>query len=228
MRVVFFENKFWKGELEMKKIAWVSVLGAVLASGAYAADDGPFIEAAVGSSKFRLDAPAGVDVGSSSVSYSLFGGYMFNKNFGLEGGYLDLGKAGVSSSGAFSGNLYGKPLTVTGTVNADGRPTGLALGARGALPINARFSLTGRAGVYIWTLDANLSASAAGTYDGAAFAANSVVKKSYTGSDGYIGLGANYNVNKQLAVGLGYTYYKLGGDVGVTADNWDFHVNYRF
>ncbi len=70
------------------------------------------------------------------TGYKLFGGYKFNKNFALEGGYFDLGRFGFTAitvpAGTLSGNIQLK---------------GLNLDAVGILPITEKFSAFGRAGL---------------------------------------------------------------------------------
>ncbi|MEI7430578.1 MAG: outer membrane beta-barrel protein [Betaproteobacteria bacterium] len=212
----------------MKKLALAGIVSALISSGAFAADNGPFVEAAIGASKFNVDNSSGWNMSKNDTSWNILGGYMVNKYVGLEAGYLDLGKVSGSISGNLSGNLYGKPLVVNGAVNASGTAKGWLLGVRGVLPINEQFSLNARAGVYLWNSDLNASVSAAGTWGGSAIAANGSASKSYTGSDAYYGIGAKYNVNKQVAIGLGYAKYKLGGDLSTNVDNYDLNVSYSF
>ena len=70
------------------------------------------------------------------TGYKLFGGYQFNRNFALEGGYFDLGKFG------FTANTL--PL---GTLNGRIKIKGANLDLVGMLPLTERFSAFGRVGV---------------------------------------------------------------------------------
>jgi len=72
----------------------------------------------------------------SDIGYKLFGGYQFNRNFALEGGYFDLGK--------FS---YGATTLPAGTLSGKFRVRGVNLDAVGILPITQQFSAFARAGV---------------------------------------------------------------------------------
>lgn len=210
------------------------VLAATLCLGAtsisFAADEGAFFEGSVGSTTINSSNFDGFSMNKTSTSWGFTGGYMFNSNIGLEGGYQDLGKvSGTASLAAGTYTLNGKPLVITAAnATLKGDSTGWLLGVRGNIPVNSQFSLNGRVGLYQWKSEASVGINAAFTYDGVAYAANGTFSKSYTGSDAYYGVGANYNFNKQTALGLGYTQFKMGGDVKTTVDNWALNLNYRF
>ncbi len=70
------------------------------------------------------------------TAYKLFGGYQFNRNFGLEGGDFNLGKFGYSAKTG--------PL---GTFNGQVKIQGFNLNLVGTLPVTERFSVFARAGV---------------------------------------------------------------------------------
>lgn len=210
----------------MKKFVLMGVVGVFLSSGAMAADQGPFVEAAVGSVKF-VDGSDGWNMNDTSTSLGVIGGYMFNQNVGVEAGYIDLGKASGSISGTVSGYVYGKLLNATGTVNVEGKTTGFKFGFRGVLPVNDTIKLSASAGVLSWKIDGTMYLSAAGTWGGSPIAASTSASDSISGRDAYYGIGAGYSLNKNVVFGLGYTTYKLK-DAGVGADNFDVSLNYRF
>jgi len=70
------------------------------------------------------------------LGFKLYGGYQFNKNFALEGGYFDLGQFGFSTTTVPNG-------TLTGNIKLKG----INLDAVGILPITDRFSAFGRIGI---------------------------------------------------------------------------------
>lgn len=70
------------------------------------------------------------------VAFKLFGGYQFNKNFALEGGYFDLGQFGFSTT-----------TVPNGTLDGSIKLKGINLDAVGILPITDKFSAFGRLGV---------------------------------------------------------------------------------
>jgi OmpA-OmpF porin, OOP family len=72
----------------------------------------------------------------SDTGYKLFGGYKFNRNFAVEGGYFDLGRFGFTAT-----------TVPAGTLNGNIRLKGLNLDAVGILPITEKFSAFGRVGV---------------------------------------------------------------------------------
>jgi OOP family OmpA-OmpF porin len=91
---------------------------------------------------------AGAGVGQSFVdeqnyddedtAFSVFGGYQFNKYFGLEAGYADFGK--IEAEG-FGPELEADTAYLT---------------AVGSLPITENFSAYAKAGFHNWNLDAEL------------------------------------------------------------------------
>ncbi|MHB1619582.1 MAG: outer membrane beta-barrel protein [Sulfuricella sp.] len=123
---------------------------AVIVSPFAAADDtGWYVGANAGRSKATIDdvritnSLVGQGATATSISddnratgYKLFGGYQFNKNFALEGGYFDLGKFGFVAN-----------TQPPGTLNGNIKLRGLNLDAVGILPITDRFSAFGRVGL---------------------------------------------------------------------------------
>ena len=105
----------------------------VAAFGAQAQDKGFYAGAGVGQSF--------VDEGSyddEDTAFSVFGGYQFNKYFGLETGYVDFGK--IESD----------------TVGPDLEGDSAYLTAVGTLPITDKFSAYAKAGLHRWNLDTEL------------------------------------------------------------------------
>jgi OOP family OmpA-OmpF porin len=129
-------------------------------------------------------------VDGSDTGFKIFGGYQFNQNFGVEIAYVDLGQA--SYSGSFSG------ATVTGgTVKA----SGLNMSAVGTLPLGSNFALFGKAGLFIWESKANDVTGGvpfSGTEDG---------------TDLSVGLGASFNLTKNLTLRAEWERYKAVGDI---------------
>ena len=119
----------------------------VIASPFAAADDsGWYIGANVGQSRAKIDDEritssllgrgfSGISIADDDrdTGYKLFGGYKFNKNVAVEGGYFDLGKFG-----------YAATMDPSGTLNGNIKLKGLNLDLVGMLPITERFSVFGR------------------------------------------------------------------------------------
>ncbi|NVO07516.1 MAG: outer membrane beta-barrel protein [Rhodoferax sp.] len=68
------------------------------------------------------------------TAYKIFGGYQFNRNFAIEGGYFNLGKFSYRAA------------SPTGTLNGTYEVDGLNLDLIGTLPLSERFSAFGRIG----------------------------------------------------------------------------------
>ena len=123
--------------------ALVAVIASAAAFGAQAADKGFYAGAGVGQS--YVDEGAYDD---EDTAYSVFGGYQFNRYFGLEGGYADFGQIESGRVGAPS--LEGDTAYLT---------------AVGIVPITDKFSAYGKAGVHRWNLDNALPALTGSTDD---------------------------------------------------------------
>lgn len=107
-----------------------AILIGAAAFGAQAADRGFYAGAGVGQS--YVD-ERGYD--DEDTAFSAFGGYQFNRYFGLEAGYADFGK-----------------LEPRG-VGADLEANSVYLTAVGSMPITDRFSAYAKAGFQRWDLD---------------------------------------------------------------------------
>src|SRR4029077_202025 len=114
-------------EKNMKRVAKaVGALGlvgfaAMNSQFAVALDPGWYGGLSIGESKAKIDdaritdSLLGSGLTTTSMSndthdtgYKLFGGYKFNKNFALEGGYFNLGEFGFTSTTNPAGTLSGK------------------------------------------------------------------------------------------------------------------------
>jgi opacity protein-like surface antigen len=119
----------------MMKIRNVAVLlaASALSIPAYAADTGWFVLGSAGMTKYndKEATPPGISVDDSDVGFKLGGGYMFNRNIGVEAAYVDLGKEKFTAPG----------------FSADAKASGEVLAALGVWPLNDQFSLLGRVGI---------------------------------------------------------------------------------
>jgi OOP family OmpA-OmpF porin len=96
-------------------------------------DSGWLVGASIGQSKIKLDCPAGASCDNTDTALRVFGGYDFNKNFGAELGYADLGKVTVSALG----------------LSGDVKATAWDVMAVGRLPLAGdKFALYGKLGWY--------------------------------------------------------------------------------
>jgi OOP family OmpA-OmpF porin len=186
---------------------------AVSGQAAVAAESGGYIGLGVGQSRANIAddrirnelSGAGltmttIDDDDRDVGYKLFGGYKFNKNFAVEGGYFNLGKFGFTANTTTAGS------SLTGT----GKFQGANLDALGILPFTEKFSAFGRVGyIYTWTKDTFSGA-------GAVTVTNSNPKKS-DGNYKY-GLGVQYDFTESLGLRVEWERYRVNDAVGNKGD----------
>jgi OOP family OmpA-OmpF porin len=170
-----------------KALAALGAASAMLFAGQASAQF--FIGGSIGSSDMDDEITAGLitsgTVDAKDTGYKIFGGYMFNRNFGIEGAYVNLGE--VSYSGSFGA------LPVTGgKVEVDG----FNIAALGAYPINEQFSVFGKIGLFLW------DASASDTTGGAPFSAST------DGTDVSFGIGASYQFTRNLGARAEWELFK--------------------
>jgi OOP family OmpA-OmpF porin len=108
-------------------------LSALLSSAAALAQ--PYIGAAVGRSDYQVDCAGATACDTTDTAFKLYGGYMFNENFGIEGELFDLGTAKATLS-----------MPGIGTAAVEGRARGLGVYGIAALPID-QISVFAKAGL---------------------------------------------------------------------------------
>jgi OOP family OmpA-OmpF porin len=175
------------------KINKVVVASALALSGLLAATQASaqaFVGASIGQSDVDEDITAGLitsgSVDSKDNAFKVFGGYMFNRHFGVEGAYVDLGA--VSYSGSF-----GSAAVSGGKVEM----TGFNVAALGSYPVTEAFSVFGKIGLFIW------EAEASDTTGGVPFSEKT------DGTDISFGLGLNYQFTRNLGVRAEWERFKL-------------------
>ena len=127
----------------------LAALAAIASPFAVADDTGWYGGVNIGQSKAKIDdaritgnllgsgfATSSITNDDHDTGYKLFGGYKFNRNFAVEGGYFDLGRFGYTAT-----------TVPAGTLNGNIKLKGLNLDAVGILPITEKFSAFGRVGV---------------------------------------------------------------------------------
>jgi OOP family OmpA-OmpF porin len=124
-----------------KKIAAV-LLASAFSVPAVAADIGWYGLGSLGMTSWKLDkdfedTTSGSDGkwDKSDIGWKLGAGAMFNRNFGVEAGYVDLGKAKFTGSGAFSG------------LSLSAKASGIFIAGIGAFPVNNQLSIFGKLGL---------------------------------------------------------------------------------
>ena len=171
----------------------VAMAAAALVTGlsapAYAGDAGGYVFGSLGVTNFGSFDPdiTGADSKkTSSTGLKLGGGYLFNVDkfkVGVEGGYADLGKAKFTFSGVGGGdaNLKASALYVAGV---------------GVFPINDQWSVHAKLGLASGSL--KISGSAVGT------------STTSTGIGPVIGIGGQFDINKQFGVRAEYEMFQAG------------------
>jgi OOP family OmpA-OmpF porin len=134
------------------------------------------------------------------TGYKLFGGYRFNRNFALEGGYFDLGTL-------FSFRATTAPA---GTLSGEIKVKGVNLDLVGILPITERFSAFGRAGANY----AEARDSFTGT--GAVNVVNPSPKERDTNYK--FGVGLQYNFTESFGMRAEAERYRINDAVGNRGD----------
>jgi OmpA-OmpF porin, OOP family len=181
------------------------LFAAVLVAAAFApvaAQAQTYIGGSVGRSEQKLEA-GGASVKDSDTGYKLFAGYQFNETFGIEGGFADLGKTGVSGGGN----------------SANANPQTVYFAGTAAWALSTDFSLFAKAGV-----SANRT-KVDGTDGKVTF--NDTMSK----TTAILGVGAAYSLSKNVALTLEYENFgKVIDDSGVSlkADLISFGVRYKF
>jgi OOP family OmpA-OmpF porin len=187
-------------------------LAAIASPYAAAEDTGWYGGVNIGQSRAKID-DAGITSGllgsgftTTSISdddrdtgYKLFGGYQFNKNFALEGGYFDLGRFGFTATTVPAGTLHGNI-----------KLKGLNFDAVGILPINEKFSAFGRAGVNY--------AEAKDSFSGTGLVNVTNPNPSKRETNYKFGVGIQYNLNESLGMRAEAERYRVNDAVGNRGD----------
>jgi len=116
----------------------------------------------------------------SDTGIKVFGGAAINPNFALELGYADLGEITATGPGG------------TARIGVDG----FQFAALGILPLNPKFNLFGKIGLYLWDVS--------GTAPG--------VTISEDGNDIMFGLGAMWNLTQQFALRAEWEQFDMDGE----------------
>jgi OmpA-OmpF porin, OOP family len=177
------------------------LFAAVLVAAAFApvaAQAQTYIGGSIGSSEQKAG-----DEKESHVGYKLFAGYQFNETFGLESGYVDLGKISVSGDN-FSVSSHPQALYFAGTAT---------------WPLSTEFSLFGKAGV------------SANRTKVSATVGNTSGSDTTSKTTAIVGVGAAYAMSKNLSLTVEYENFgKVIDEAGssVKADLFSVGIRYKF
>jgi OOP family OmpA-OmpF porin len=190
------------------RVLGLATFGAALAAPVLAQDTSyTYGGVSAGQSRTDMD-PAGLTAGllpgvtaaSSSTdnkdtAFKVFGGYQFNRNIALEGGYFYLGK-----------NSFNALTVPPGTLAGNNKVQGVNLDLVGTLPLSERFSALARIGVQqAWT-----KSSYSGTGAGAGVAGSS--KRNDTNAK--YGLGVQYEISPAMLLRGEVERYRIKNAVG--------------
>ena len=134
---------------QILRLLALASLGSLIAAPSFAQEGGYYYGGlSLGQSRAKIDeeritasllaagfTSTGFTRDESDTAYKLFGGYQFNRYFGLEAGYFNLGKFGFTAT-----------TTPPGTLNGSIKLQGLNLDLVGTLPLSERFAVIGRVG----------------------------------------------------------------------------------
>lgn len=142
---------------------------------------------------------ASTNTGSdNSTAWKLYSGLQLDKNWGVEAAYAHLGQ--------FQ-NSYSQPATNSSAVGTN-KLSAWSLAGTGTLPINEAFSLHAKAGIALLRSEYSFSGAGPGYVAG-----DSGTDRS---TNLLLGLGAQYNLTKNLAIRFDYDNY---GKVGKSSNN---------
>ena len=176
---------------QFRKLLTASLLALTAVSTlALSQDTGWYAGLGFGQSKAKnVDCSGTTSCDDKDTAFNIFGGYRFNKNFGAELGYWDLGKYTASGTG-FTDEIKAK---------------GFELSAVGTLPINEKFSIYAKVGAFRWDLDVNVSATGLGS-----------ASESESGTDLTYAIGFKYHFTKNIAAGLAWQRFNDLGKESTT------------
>ena len=131
---------------------------------------------------------------NSGNGYKLFGGYQFNRNIAIEGGYFDLGR--------FNYSLATVPA---GAFSSDTRVRGVNLDLVGILPVTEQFSVLGRIGAAYAQNRSNFVNTGVLPLAGASSSRN--------GTDVKLGLGLQYAFTPAFSVRAELERYRINDPI---------------
>ncbi len=164
---------------------------------------GPYARVEIGRTHFSLsNALPQVGVEHRGSAAKFFGGYRFNENLGVEGGYAALGS-------------FSQSVTLGGaTVRQDGKARSLYAAATGRLPLGESFALHGRLGVSFGKVSGTSVLPAGNNLLGST-------------ASGLLGVGAEYRPTRNVALTVNYDNYGHLSDK-VQASSLVFGVHFWF
>jgi OOP family OmpA-OmpF porin len=190
--------------MKFHKLAAAALIALAATAASAASAEGAYVVGEVTHSNASLDGTTG-----NSNKWRLQGGYRFSPNLAVEGGYIDFGNA--SYQAAYDGG------TASGTVKA----AGLDAAALFSLPINAKVSVFGKAGIVAARVKSSLTAAAPGISNDAS---TTVVRP-------LVGFGTEVALTDKVSLRLDYDHVSGLGDSSTGKMNVDMvsaGLGYKF
>lgn len=148
--------------------------------------------AGVSVSQSEIDADAGFSSFSDTdIGWKIFGGYMFNKYFAVEGAWVDFGD--------FSDTVV-NPVFLS-PAKAKLELDGFAVSGVASYPVNGAFSVFGKLGVWAWSSDVKI-----------AIVPGFSVDTDDDGTDVMFGAGGSYNFTQAISVRAEWERFTSDGD----------------
>ena len=211
--------------MRLNKLYLITAIAAASSLPAFADDTGAYVLGSVGNSQpnigqstfdGRLGSAGATNVGSSwensDWGWKAQLGYQFNRNFALEGGYVNLGDVSYNAS------------YTQGTATGDYKVDGWDVAGLGILPLDNNFSMFGKLGV----IDARVTADLFGTWLNGVGNANDAV----TSWRPEYGFGAMYNFTRNTGLRLEFEQINGVGNSSTTGqanvDLMSLGATYRF
>lgn len=188
----------------MKKGLLSVLVGAMCTLPLLAHAEGTYLGVNFGLAENTLKAN-GVSGDDANTAYKLYGGYTFNKNFALEGGYVKLAKTSEDD----------------GVDSVRFKPTAIYLAAVGKMPLNEKFELFAKAGITRNSAKVNINAPTFGLVGNA--------KENHTNA--MVGVGLAYSVTNKASVVFEYENFGKVVDysgIKVKADMFSLGLRYAF
>lgn len=202
--------------LKKERATFALALAGTLAAGpVVAADPASYIGVAFGVSQAAdLDAAsinaslasiglgAATSVDDKGTPFKIYGGHRASENFAFEAGYTSFGEF-TSNSTIISGG--------SGSVSGKWSGYSLDLNVLGLIPVGESISLFGKAGIGIWNLDFDISASGPG--------GSLAASESESGVSPILGFGAMFRLSPVFSVRADWERHFSIGDSSTTGDS---------
>ena len=187
--------------MKIKQLSFAIIAASCLSvSSSYA--ENMYVSATLGNTEVDLGISSGTGytVDDDDASYGLNLGYKFSDSFSAEIGYQYLGEASITATSNITGTAWGYAYTINSGSTVAGEGDGFTFGIKGNYPVTENFDIYGKAGLLAWTVDYSISGTA--TVAGTTYTGSGSFDDD--GSDLYYGVGAQYNFNDSVGLGIEY------------------------